>query len=81
MEDIDVEFLGSDHVLQRLVADNTCLHVAVGQIKSSDKRCALYSEIRSMGEFFPNLACVPECYGCEDSQPGMWEFRGIVGCD
>ena len=55
MEDIDVEFLGSDQVLQRLVADNTCLHVAVGQIKSSDKRCVLYSAIRSMGGDLPNL--------------------------
>ena len=77
MEDIDVEFLGDDQVLQRLVADNTCLHVAVGQIKSSDKRCALYSAIKSMEGHLPNLVA-PNAVVAKTASLACGSFVGFL---
>ncbi len=77
MENIGVAFLGSDQVLQSLVSDNICFHVAVGQIKSSDKRCALYSAIRSMGGDLPNLVSASAVVA-KTASLGCGNFVGLL---
>lgn len=76
MENMEVGFLGNDQVLQRLVADNICLHVAVGQIKSADKRSELYSTITSLGGDLPNLVAANAVIG-KTSSLGFGNFVGL----